>query len=151
MTLDARIALTHRNPQDAAAISWLERNVHGGTVLLEASGDPYSEYARMSTHTGIPAVMGWANHEGLWREGDPEVGNRAARVKVFYTTRDPRLAYKIIQDYHVTHVVLGELESRTYPNADGVATFPFLEAAFPGMTTIFRVATPPPAKPAVTP
>ena len=30
-------------------------------MVLEASGDPYSYYARASANTGLPTVLGWAN------------------------------------------------------------------------------------------
>ncbi|MGH9399251.1 MAG: DUF2298 domain-containing protein, partial [Thermoanaerobaculia bacterium] len=66
-TLDARPALERRDAGDAAAIAWLEQNAPPGSVVLEATGNPYSEFARISSHTGIPTVLGWANHEGLWR------------------------------------------------------------------------------------
>ncbi len=144
-TLDARPALVRRNPADAAAIAWLERNVHGGTVVLEATGDAYSEYSRIATHTGIPTVMGWANHEGLWRENDKEIAERVGLVRAFYTVRDPNLASQILQRYHVTHVVVGDLESRIYPGAEAVAGYSFLDPVFSGQTTVFRVATPAPA------
>jgi len=144
VTLNARLALIRRNPADAAAIAWLEHNVRSGAVLMEATGDPYSEYARISTHTGLPTVMGWANHEGLWRENDPEVAERVGLVRAFYTARDPASAFQILQRYKVTHVVLGELESRSYPDADAIAgRFPFLDPVFPGGTTLFRVGTAP--------
>ena len=143
-TLDGRRAFDRRNPADGAAVAWGEKNLGSGTVLLEATGDPYSELARVSTHTGVPAVMGWANHEGLWRENDPEVAERVGLIRVFYTTRNPAVAYQILQKYRVTHVVLGELESRTYPDSDAIGHFPFLQAVFPGSTTIFQVVTPRP-------
>ncbi|MGE5278067.1 MAG: DUF2298 domain-containing protein, partial [Acidobacteriota bacterium] len=76
-SLDALPALARRNPGDAAAVVWLEKNAAGRSVLLEATGDPYQEFARISSHTGLPTVMGWANHEGLWRSNDPEVNVRA--------------------------------------------------------------------------
>jgi YYY domain-containing protein len=142
VTLDARAALERRNPGDAAAIAWLAQNARPGSVLLEATGDPYSEYARIATHTGIPTVMGWANHEGLWRENEPEVGERTALIRAFYGETNPRSAYAVVQKYHVTHVVLGDLENRTYPAAGTIASYPFLLPAFPGATTVFQVLAP---------
>src|ERR1700751_356383 len=91
-----------------------EKNRRRGMVIIEATGDPYSEYARISTHTGIPTVMGWANHEGLWRENDSEVNERAAPVRAFYGETSLPKAYAILQKYQVTHVILGALENRTY-------------------------------------
>ena len=111
--------------------------------MLEATGDPYSEFARISSHTGIPTVLGWANHEGLWRSNDPEVAQRGAAVKTFYTASDPRTAANVLQRYHVTHVVLGDRERRAYTNAGNIASYPFLQQVLPGDTAVYRVlATP---------
>ena len=124
-------------------IDWLLHNARVGSVVLEASGDPYSEFARMSSHTGIPTVLGWANHEGLWRSNDPEVATRQAEIKLFYTTPDPRVAWNAIQRYGVTHVVVGDMERRLYGGASAVQTFPFLSPVFSsGGTTIYSVAPP---------
>jgi uncharacterized membrane protein len=128
-------------------IDWLLKNAPVGSVLLEASGDPYSEYARMSAHTGIPTVLGWANHEGLWRARvgaeDPEVAERLARVKLFYTTPDPRVAWDVIQKYGVTHVILGDMERRTYGTNPATPAFPFLYPVFISEgTAVFAVARP---------
>ncbi len=143
LSLDARGPLGRRSAGDAAAIDWLLHNAHVGSVVLEASGDPYSEFARMSSHTGIPTVLGWANHEGLWRSNDSEVTTRLAEIKLFYTTPDPRVAWNAIQRYGVTHVVVGDMERRLYGGAAAVQTFPFLSPVFNSDgTTIYAVARP---------
>lgn len=138
-TLDARSALERRNPGDLAAIEWLGRNAPRGSVVIEATGDPYSEFARISSHTGISSVLGWANHEGLWRSNDAEVTTRFNDVKRFYATPDPHSAADVLRRYHVTHVVVGDLERSTYPGAERVETFPFLQKIHSGATDIFRV------------
>jgi YYY domain-containing protein len=140
VSLDLRTALSRRSSSDAAAIDWLEKHAPEGSVVLEATGDPYSEFARISSHTGVPTVLGWANHEGLWRSNDAEISQRAAAVRTFYTTADPRTAATVLQRYHVTHVVVGDMERRTYPTAGNVASFPFLEPVATGDTTVYRVA-----------
>ena len=137
--LDARRALGRRNALDLQAIEWLRKNAPAGTRLIEATGDPYSEFARVSTHTGIPAVLGWANHESLWRGHEPEVMDRFGQVRLFYTSGDAGLAQGIVRRYGVTHVVLGDLERRSYPGADSVAAFPFLEPV-PGTPAVYRVS-----------
>ena len=138
-SLDARKPLGRRNPGDLAAIEWLERNAPKGAVVLEATGDPYSEFARISSHTGIPTVLGWANHESLWRAHEPEVMERFGQVRLFYTSGDPAVARGILRRFGVTHVVLGDLERRTYPGADAVAAFPFLERVAEA-PAVFRVS-----------
>jgi len=142
-TLESHSALVRRNRGDAAAIDWLRQRPGANLVLLEATGDPYSEFARISSHTGIPTVLGWGNHESLWRENDPEIAVRANAIRTFFGTQDAPTAYAILRKYRVTHVVIGELESRTYPEAEAVTALPFLRPAFPGATSIFQVVLSP--------
>jgi uncharacterized membrane protein len=143
LSLDAHGPLASRDGGDAAVIDWLLHNAHVGSVILEASGDPYSEFARMSSHTGIPTVLGWANHEGLWRANDPAVATRLAEIKLFYTTPNPLVAREVLNRYGVTHVVVGEMERRLYGGAGGVQAFDFLTPVFhSGGTTIYAVARP---------
>jgi YYY domain-containing protein len=139
-TLDARSALERRNRGDLEAIEWLRANAPGNSVVMEAAGDPYTEFARISSHTGIPSVLGWANHEGLWRSNDPDVMNRFNEIRRFYTTADPGGAREILRRYGVTHVVVGDLERTAYGGASHVASFPFLERAAGGTTTLYRVS-----------
>ena len=144
LSLDARGPLARRGAGDAAVIDWLLHNARVGSVVLEASGDPYSEFARMSSHTGIPTVLGWANHEGLWRSNPPDVANRLAEIKLFYTTPNSAVAQEVLRRYGVTHVVVGDMERRVYGGAAAVQTFPFLSPVFSsGGTTIYSVARAP--------
>jgi uncharacterized membrane protein len=83
--------------------------------------------------------MGWANHEGLWRSNDPEIGARAAYVRAFYSAPNPALATRFIQDFQIQFIVLGNLERRTYPAADAFTSLPFVSQVFPGGTAVYRV------------
>ncbi len=142
LSLDARGPLAKRSAGDAAAVDWFLKNAPVGSTILEASGDPYTEYARISSHSGVPTVLGWANHELLWRNNDTEVQERLNRIRHFYTAGDPRVAWDTLGKYRVTHVVVGDMERRTYPNADVVGTFPFLTPVLTGDTTIYAVTRP---------
>jgi YYY domain-containing protein len=143
LSLDAAGPLARRSPGDAAAVQWLMKNAPVGSTILEASGDPYTEFARLSSHTGVPTVLGWANHELLWRSGqDADTQERLARIRRFYSSGDPRSAWETIGKYRVTHVVVGDMERRTYPRADDVGSFPFLAPVLEGETTIYEVRVP---------
>jgi len=139
-SLDARTALQRRNPDDLAAITWLEQNAPPGSIVMEATGNPYSEFARIASHTGIPTVLGWGNHESLWRGDNREIGARAEAVRFFYTQPDTMASAQILQRYRVTFVVVGSLERSAYPNAAAVAGAPYLAPVLEGGTTIYRVA-----------
>lgn len=123
---------------DYAVIRWIRDNVDGLPVLLEATGDPYSYFARFSSNTGLPTVMGWANHEGLWRAHEPRVAQRVQEVHRMYSAGSLGEAQPLLDQYGVRYVVVGEMERRKYPAA-GLAKFEALEVAYrSGGTVLYR-------------
>lgn len=134
-TLDGLEYLRREHPDDYGAIAWLRANVAGMPVLLEASGNPYSYYARFSSNTGLPTVMGWANHEGLWRSHDPAVGARQADVKRIYEAATLEEAAPLLDRYGVRFVVVGELERRDHAGP-GLAKFESLPVAVRSGATV---------------
>jgi len=111
-TLDGSAWLQRTNPDDWAAAQALARAPLG--ALAEAVGGSYSEYARLSTYSGQPAVVGWLGHEGQWRGGYAEVGTRPQDIERLYTTRNWETARAILERYGIRYVALGDLERRTY-------------------------------------
>lgn len=108
--------LKQKYPGDAAAIDWLNQNVTGQPVVLEANGDSYTDYDRISTFTGLPTVAGWTVHEWLWRGGYTPIADRAEEVRQVYEAVDPTAAREILQKYQVKYVIVGDLERQKYPN-----------------------------------
>ena len=120
-TLDASAHLQFESPEDAAAIAWVDANIHEGP-MAEAVGGQYSYYARVSTATGIPTVLGWPGHEGQWRGGYTEVGSREADIESLYRTTNWDEARTILERYGIGYVYFGDLERLTYGTA-GFAKF----------------------------
>ena len=118
-------------PGDADAAAWL-RGRPPGTVIVEAIGNAYSDAARMSSASGVPAVLGWDNHESVWRGGKigPETGRRKALVEQLYRCGDSAQARRIAQELGARYVVVGGVESRTYPEAGLRAVLAVGPAAF---------------------
>ncbi len=109
---------------DYQAIEWLKKNVKGTPVILEAYGPEYTEYARISSFTGLPTVLGWPGHELQWRGTWDEAGRRQADVDVIYTTTDIEQAKALMRKYDITYVYVGVLEKDKYPeHAAGLEKF----------------------------
>jgi len=97
-----------QNPDEAAAIRWLESAPDG--VVAEAIGGSYSGYARVSTLTGQPTLLGWPGHESQWRGGSEEQGSRQSDIETLYATSDWNTAREIIARYNIRYVFVGNLE-----------------------------------------
>lgn len=113
-SLDGMAWIQHTFPGDYGVIRWFQRHVSGNPVELEAIGGGYTDYGLISTFSGLPTVMGWADHEGQWRPGDPDVEVRVNDVRTIYTTANPAVAEKLLRKYNVGYFVVGEHERSAY-------------------------------------
>jgi uncharacterized membrane protein len=131
------ITVTNALPADAKAIRWLNATVSGHPTILEADqingngspgpqdywyfpGDANQELSmsRISTFTGLPAVLGMGySHEGLWH-GDTVVGTRFKDVQTMYTGTDPSAIQSLLRQYNVRYIYFGQVEAYTYFNGD---------------------------------
>jgi len=108
---------------DLEAIQWLQDNVVGSPVVLEAHNDQYRWSGRIATYTGLPTVLGWPWHQIQQRmDYDYTIRDRAARVKEIYETKDLQRARFLLDEYDVEYVVVGELE-RIYYSPQGIRKF----------------------------
>jgi YYY domain-containing protein len=137
-TLDGNAYLERHHADDYAAIRWLRDNLDGQQVILEATGNPYSYFARFSSNTGLPTVLGWANHEGLWRKGNQEVGTRSGDVARIYNAPSLAEVEALLDRYGVEYVLVGQLEREHY-KPEGLDKFGSLEVVFRhGQTTVYK-------------
>ncbi len=114
--LDGTTYLSSLYPGDYSLINWINKNIKGQPVVLEANGDSYTDYARISANTGLPTVIGWPVHEWLWRGTYDIVAPRIADVQTMYTTEDINTAKELIKKYNILYVVVSSLERQKYPN-----------------------------------
>ena len=103
-------------PDDYQTILWLNKNIQGQPVILEAVGDSYTDYGRISMATGLPTVEGWLVHEWLWRGGFDEPGKRSREVQIIYESEDLGQTKQLLNKYQVKYVILGQMERQKYPN-----------------------------------
>ena len=114
-TLDATANLRRDQPDEWAAIDWLAGQVRPGTpaVLLEAPCPSYCTGGRMSAFSGIPAVLGWFNHEAQWRGSSIESSRRAGDISAMYATASDADTLRLLRQWKVTYVIFGAIE-RSY-------------------------------------
>jgi YYY domain-containing protein len=113
-TLDGAAHLDRENPDDAAAIRFLQDMPLGVVAEATAIDASYKLYGRISTHTGLPTVLGWPGHEGQWRGSYDIQGTRLTDIETLYTTSDWIEASQILARYNIRYVVVGSMEKSTY-------------------------------------
>jgi len=140
--LDGLAFVARDRPEEYAALMWLNEQAWDGTgsppVIVEAVRGSFSyEYARFSSRTGLPAVMGWTGHANTWHGLGQEIAEREQDVRLLYagSVQDTQ---RILQKYDVTYVIVGYLERSEFPDAqrkfDRMMDVAFRE----GNTTIYK-------------
>ena len=141
--------LKEQYPDDWAGIEWLNQNAKCQMLnakcdrfaLAEADGDSYTDYARFSSFTGIPTIIGWGVHEWLWRGSYDVVAPRRTDVQQVYESTDPEATRTILSRFGVRYVIVGTLERQKYSN---LAEWKFAQlgtVAFQqGQTTIYQIS-----------
>lgn len=128
-TLDGLAFLEKENPGERKAIDFLISQT-GNPVIVEAVGDDYSRYGRISARTGLPTVLGSVSHEVQWRGSQMLLGERQADVAAIYRSQDVAEAMGLLKKYDVTFVYVGPLEIITYGPQVGDKFDKLLKVAF---------------------
>ena len=121
--LDAASALARQNPEDWAAIAWLDQeglkspyaslqtSATAVPVILEAPyNGSYNYRGRISAFSGFPTVLGWAYHELQWRGSFDEQSRRMADIETIYATHRPQEALDLLRKWQVNYVIVGPTE-----------------------------------------
>jgi YYY domain-containing protein len=111
-TLDSIAYLEAEHPADADAINYL-RWLAGNEILVEAEKGDYSYYSRVSSFTGIPAIIGQPFHEFMWRGNDDGwYSERPADIRAIY--EKPEMTVSLMQKYNATLLYVGDTERERY-------------------------------------
>jgi len=95
------------------AIQYLQNNRDDKT-LVEYPGRSFSLSNAASVFSGIPSVLGWRDHEWLWRGGLTEVKERTNEIKMIYEHPAGASTREIIDKYNVGWLILGNEERKFY-------------------------------------
>ncbi len=102
--------------EDYQAIRWMQQNVRGSPVVVEAAVPEYRWGSRFTIYTGLPGVLGWNWHQRQQRvlAGDSQVWDRYFDITDFYLTRSTTEARDFLERYGVSYVIVGQLERMYY-------------------------------------
>jgi uncharacterized membrane protein len=132
--------------QDYRAIRWMQDNVSGSPVIVEANIPEYRWGTRFTINTGLPGVVGWNWHQRQQRAvvNSDWVQQRVDEVGRFYSSMTQEEVKDFLRRYNIKYIIVGQLERAAYP-ADGIAKFEALngllwdEVYREGETVIYKV------------
>jgi YYY domain-containing protein len=110
--------------QDYELIRWMQDNINGTPIIIEANVPEYRWGNRITIYTGLPGVIGWNWHQRQQRAINPSewVFKRVEDVKTFYSDTDISVAKELVEKYKVAYIVIGQLERIVYPQ-EGIDKF----------------------------
>ncbi len=112
--LDGLKYLQELYPDNYQAILWINKNISGQPVMLEAVGDSYTTFNHVSSATGLPTVQGWVVHEWLWRGGYDAPAARQLDVNTIYSSSDIDDIKNLISKYQIKYIFIGDKEYEEY-------------------------------------
>ena len=112
-TLDGLAFLRGENSGEYAAITWLRDEAPRGRIV-EAVGDDYSPFGRVSSSTGLPTLLGWKGHEHQWRGSTRAFRGREGEVESIYRNEDADEVLRLLQENDIRYVYVGPRERATY-------------------------------------
>ena len=131
--------------EDYRAIRWMQDNVQGSPVIVEANCPEYRWCARFTIYTGLPGVVGWNWHQRQQRVFNSIwVEDRVADVGNFYNNVDVQVARQFLEEYDVRYIIVGQLERAAY-TPEGIAKFEQFDGQYwrevyrDGNTVIYEV------------
>ncbi|HQJ88270.1 MAG TPA: DUF2298 domain-containing protein [Methanoregulaceae archaeon] len=110
-TLDGLAFLDREHPGDAEAIRYLQ-GIPGPHVIAEAKGDDYSYAARISSFSGMQAIVGWTFHQFMWRNDYGPIQERIADIQAIY--EDPSRSVGLLRKYDAEYLYVGDFERQQY-------------------------------------
>jgi len=133
-SLDGLGFLRGNDSGEYEAIKWLRDEAPWGRVV-EAVGDDYSEYGRISSSTGLPTLLGWKGHEHQWRGSTTPFLGREEQVAQIYRSNDPEQVRRLLDTYGVRYVYLGAREWAKY---GGGQSFTAIRSRFEGFAPFLK-------------
>lgn len=146
-SIDGTAYLSRNFDSDWDLCRWLNDNVRGTPTIIEASGDAYQDYTRITMNTGLPTILGWEHHTNQRGTSRQDIEERKRALELFYSTPSAETAALILRRYNAHYVIVGTVERRLYGTGiylqNGLAKFAenrqLFEPVFTsGLSTVYR-------------
>ena len=145
-TLDGQAYLNVTNPAEKTIFDWVNHNVIGTSIALEAPGGHYDGRARLSMHTGLPIFLGWEFHVSQRGGTKPEIQRRLSEGERIYRTENANEAADLCLKNRIEWVFVGREERERF-SGPGINKFwnsPLFQIAKEQSgVALFRVILPP--------
>jgi YYY domain-containing protein len=113
-TLDGQAFLATQDPQTWFLVRGLQGMARPDAVVAEAAGHYYSDFTRITMHTGQPTVLGWDWHLKQRGQSASEITARADDLEFLYTGGNRERRRSVLDRYRVDWAVAAKVERDRY-------------------------------------
>lgn len=105
-TLNGETFLTKQDPLMYETIEYIREKIPPKSIVLEQVDKAYSMDNLVSAFTGRPTIVGWEQHEALWRGGWDEVSRRKKTVQAFYDSAGNEIFDLLNKHAHIDYILI---------------------------------------------
>ena len=116
--LDGLAWFARKYPDDFILLNYLKANESEQVNIVEAVGESYTEFARISAFSGMPTILGWRVHEWLWRASWDGPAKRTGMVEKIYNQPLSDEVAANLKSYQVKYIIVGDKEYEAYKQMD---------------------------------
>ncbi len=114
-SINAHKNFSVHNKMTYDSIQWIQNNLPQGSIILEAPGDSYSNFSKISSFSGYPTVLGWIGHQRQWRPFElEEIFKREKDIENIYISNNINRVKELIKEYGIKYIYLGIQENIKY-------------------------------------
>ena len=101
------------------AIFWINQNIKGQPIILEAYGESYKIESLFSAYTGLPTPVGWVDHQFGWRGSFDEIAILMGEIELMYTSPNLPQVQQLIAKNNIEYAVIGPIEKQKFGEFSG--------------------------------
>ncbi len=136
--LDTLAYIDRGAPDFAESMRWARKHLSPADGLLLEAPSSSSDFKNpVSVATGHPTLLGWLQHEEIWRGPDPEIYRRYIAAEQFYRRGATPENLGWARFYRIGYVFIGPREESLY----GGGVPGSIAQRFEGWSTVFRQGT----------
>lgn len=116
-TINGLYYLQAEQPQKLEVLKWVEDNIQGQPLVLQAPGDSYTTQSWFSSYSGLPSVLGWASHEWGWRYSSQQwsvISQRIDSLEKLYQSDNAEEMRQLAFKFNAGYLLIGPEEAAKY-------------------------------------
>jgi uncharacterized membrane protein len=132
-TLDGLAYLSYQDPTKLEIIKWVDKNITGQPIVLQAVGQSYSQKNWLASYSGLPTIIGWQSHEWGWRYSSEAWGlisQCSDSVQAIYESTDGTTLQSRASALNISYILIGPDELSAYKIKTNVFTETFGQPIF---------------------